>query len=130
MTIALALAGMGYVTWIINFSMDISNEESRAEEGNREETEATDFLLHGQYFSFPSSLDSQFSLVGLYIPLLHKAMFNEMSPKAWLTGSLKNESCWLGQNCSIDQEMVKASETVTRLPKRSLAVIYLWWLPM
>lgn len=77
--------------------------------------------------------------VGL-IPPLHNAMFNDMQAggwlKAWFTSSLRNvgelftalQMFVVGTNLStsIDQEVVEGEAEETRVPKRSLAVIYLW----
>ncbi|KAF8421988.1 auxin efflux carrier [Tirmania nivea] len=78
-------------------------------------------------------------IVGL-IPPLHRAMFNDMQAggwlKAWFTSSLKNvgelftvlQMFVVGTklSASFDQEMVGGEAEETRLPRWSLAVIYLW----
>lgn len=78
-------------------------------------------------------------VIGL-IPPLHKAMFNDMQAggwlKAWLTSSLKHvgelftalQMFVVGTKLSTSnyQEMVEGEVEETRVPRRSLAVIYLW----
>jgi len=80
------------------------------------------------------------ALISGLIPPLHKAMFNDMQAggwlKAWFTSSLKNvgelftalQMFVVGTklSTSIDQEIFEGETEETRVPKRSLAIIYLW----